>query len=128
MTTKKKKSLEPGAQLVLVPITWLKREAVAWLTLSTALDNYEGIGILSEKSDALKASVDTELADDAAQNTLIASQAASIKELQDALDAARTEAGDATAELTAAFNSMQEAIDRLASNDAPAPDPEPEPV
>ena len=88
---------------------------------------YERLVAMSEQSARLQAAVEQELADDAAQNELIAQQRALIDELRAAVDAA-VAAGAADRDgLAAAYAVMDDAAARLESND-PALDPEPEPA
>lgn len=105
----------------------------------------ERITVMAEQIDRLNAAVDQELADDAAQNELIAELRAQVGQARAAAEAAEAGNTSAQAELMSALNAVDAAAARLESNDPqrtgqepsdptestqpedPEPQPEPQP-
>lgn len=86
---------------------------------------------MAEQIDRLNAAVDRELADDAAQNQLIAELRAQLGQARQAAEAAEAGNTAAQAELRTALDAADAAAQRLESNDPqlePAPEPAPEPT
>jgi chromosome segregation ATPase len=84
--------------------------------------------IMSEL-DRLNTAVDKELADDAAQNELIAELKRQFEEAKAAVDGAVAGEAAAVEALNSALDAAGEAATKLESNDPqPEPDPEPEPT
>jgi hypothetical protein len=88
------------------------------------------IGKVMSEIEDLKTAVDQELADDAAQNQLLAERAATIADLEARLGEAQAAvegavAGEAAAQATLqdALSGVADAVTKLKSNDAPAEEP-----
>lgn len=78
---------------------------------------------MAQELENLSAAVDKELADDAAQNELIAELKRQLGEAQAAVDSAQAGEADALGKASEALSAAQTAADRLGSNDAPAEEP-----
>lgn len=88
--------------------------ALVYVQLSKRMEN------MAEQIDRLNAAVDQELADDSAQNQLIADLKAQLETAKAAVDGAVAGEEAAKTELQEALNAATDAAVRLESNDAPA--------
>ena len=77
---------------------------------------------MAQELDNLNAAVDKELADDAAQNELIAELKRQLEAANTAVEAAQAGEADALAKASEALSGAQAAADKLGTNDAPAGD------
>lgn len=103
-----------------IPIEDLTTKQAAHATLRQLATITERLDRMSDELSHLSASVDKELADDAAQNELIAELKAQLEAAKAAADAAAAGEADAQANLSDALSKAQDAANRLDSNDAPA--------
>ena len=87
----------------------------------------ERITAMAEQIDRLNTAVERELADDSAQNQLIAELRAQLGQARAAAEAAEAGNVNAQAELRTALDAADAAAQRLESND-PSPEPAPEPT
>ena len=83
----------------------------------------EGVTNMAQEIDNLNAAVEKELADDTAQNELIAELQRQLADAAAAVEAAQAGEADALAQAAEALSGAQSAADRLATNDAPVEEP-----